>query len=170
MRSQNFASACAVSSTDRRDIAPWFPILGPSHNSINVWKELKSRNYITIKHARIARGKGLYFTWHFSIILISSRVRVCRIQFFCSCQYISILKSFLSFFCSAYLSFCHQIASDAKYWTIRALFIAMTTSCLEESAPAYRSFQWSNILSNICKFRRILVHWTCCFVWSHQQR
>ena len=38
--------------------------------------------------------------------------------------------------CSAYLSSCHRTASDAKYWTIRALFIAVITLWLEESAPA----------------------------------
>ena len=112
------------------------PFLGPGTIQKNVWKKLKSRNYSTIKHARIARGKGLRYTWHFSIILICSRVKKCRFQFFCSCRYISALKSFSTFYCGTYLSSCHQIASDAKYWTIRALFIAMTTSCLEESAPA----------------------------------
>ena len=66
--------------------------------------------------------------------------------------YFCFKKFFEFFFCSAYLSSCHQIASDAKYWTIRALFIAMTTSCLEESAPAYRSFQWSNIPVNFFEF------------------
>ena len=30
--------------------------------------------------------------------------------------------------CSAYLSSCHRTASDVNYWTIRTLFIAMTTS------------------------------------------
>ena len=102
-------------------------------------KKLKSRNYIVIKHAQIAPRKGLRYTWqswHFIIILISSRVRVCRFQFFCSCQYISALKSYSTFFCVAYLSSCHQIVSDTKYWTIHALFIAMTTLCLEESALA----------------------------------
>ena len=54
------------------------------------------------------------------------------------------LKSILFCCCCAYLSYCHQTASDAKYWTIRALFIAVTTSRLEESAPL-RSFQWSNV-------------------------
>ena len=136
MWSQNSASKCTVSSTNRGNIVPCPPVFGPWHNSKNVWKKLKSRNYITIRHARIARGKALRYTWHVSIILISSRARVCRFQFFCSCQYISALNSFFDFFCSAYLSTCHQIASDAKFWTIRALFMAMTTSCLKESAPA----------------------------------
>ena len=36
----------------------------------------------------------------------------------------------------AYLSSYQRRASNANYWTIRTLFIAMTTSCLEESAPA----------------------------------
>ena len=36
----------------------------------------------------------------------------------------------------AYLFSCHRTASDAKYWTIRTLIITMTTSWLEESAPA----------------------------------
>ena len=35
-----------------------------------------------------------------------------------------------------YLSSCHRTASDAKYWTIRTLFIAMTASWLEEFASA----------------------------------
>ena len=35
-----------------------------------------------------------------------------------------------------YLSSCHGTASDTKYWTIRALFIVMTTSWLEKSKPA----------------------------------
>ena len=158
MWSRNSASACTVSSTDKGDIVPWPPVFGPSHYSKNVWKKLKSRNYMTIKHARIARGKGLRYTWHFSIILISSRVRVCRFQFFRSCKYISALKSFSTFFCRAYISSCHEIASDAKYWTIRALFIAMTTSCLEESAPA----QEFPVIQCSCEFLRILVHWICC--------
>ena len=138
MWSQNSASACTVSSTDRGDIVPWPSVFGPWHNSKNERKKLKSRNYITgtIKHEQSARGKGLRCTWHFIIILISSRVRVCGFQLFCSCQYISVLKSFSTFFCSACLSFCHQIAFDVKYRTVRALFIAMTTSCLQESAPA----------------------------------
>ena len=38
--------------------------------------------------------------------------------------------------CSAYLSSCHRTTSDAKSWTIRAFFIAMTTSWSEESATA----------------------------------
>ena len=104
-----------------------------------------------MKHARIAPGKGLRYTWHFSIILISSRVRVCRFQFFCSCQYISALKSFSTFFCSAYLSSCHQIVSDAKYWTIRALFIAMTLHAWR-NPHLLRSFQWSNVPVNFFKF------------------
>ena len=29
--------------------------------------------------------------------------------------------------CSAYLSFSHRTAADAKYWTFRALFISTTT-------------------------------------------
>ena len=33
-------------------------------------------------------------------------------------------------------SSCHRTESDANYWTTRTLFIAMTTSYLEESAPA----------------------------------
>ena len=31
---------------------------------------------------------------------------------------------------------CHQTASDANYWTIQTLFIVLTTSYSEESAPA----------------------------------
>ena len=38
--------------------------------------------------------------------------------------------------CCAYLSSRHRTASGANCWTIRTLFIALTTSCLEESAPA----------------------------------
>ena len=66
MWSQNSASACTVSSTDRNDIVPWPPFLG--HGTIQKMREkkLKSRNYITIKHSRIARRKGLRYTWHFS--------------------------------------------------------------------------------------------------------
>ena len=37
-------------------------------------------------------------------------------------------------FCSAYLSSCRWTASDAKYWTICARFIATTTLWSEESA------------------------------------
>ena len=37
---------------------------------------------------------------------------------------------------SAYLSPCYWTASDANNWTIRTLFITMTASWLEESAPA----------------------------------
>ena len=36
---------------------------------------------------------------------------------------------------SAYLFSCHRTASDAKYWTIRPLFIAMTISWLEKLTP-----------------------------------
>ena len=38
--------------------------------------------------------------------------------------------------CCAYVSSCHRTSSDAKYWTICAIFIAMTTLWLEESASA----------------------------------
>ena len=31
---------------------------------------------------------------------------------------------------------CHRTASDTNYWTIRTLFIAMTTLRMEESTPA----------------------------------
>ena len=247
MWSQNSASACTVSSTDRGDIVPWPLVFGPWHNSKNEWKKLKLRNYITIKHSRIAWGKGLHYIWHFSqgcrsllsigdiicnftpispyfstlgrinlgndffqisklsedkkkvftkngrlfvpefkwrpalrcrpeskywggcicrpysnhwgdtikllggdifpippgfgtpnfsIILISSKIRVCRFQFFLRMPIYFCLKKFYDFFCSACLSSCHQIASDAKYWTIRALFFAKTTSWLEESVLA----------------------------------
>ena len=39
--------------------------------------------------------------------------------------------------CCAHIPSCHRTALDAKYWTIRTLFIAVTTlRDLEESAPA----------------------------------
>ena len=50
----------------------------------------------------------------------------------------------------AYLSFCHRAASDAHYWMIRTLFIAVNTLCLNESAytlylnesaSAFKNFQ-----------------------------
>ena len=49
-----------------------------------------------------------------------------------------------------------RIALDANFWTIRTLFIAMNTSCLEKCAfcTRTRSFQ----LSIVSGFRRILVH------------
>ena len=56
--------------------------------------------------------------------------------------------------CGAYLSSRHQIASDANYYTIRTLFIAVHILCLKKSAPA-RSFQRSQCS---CGFLRILVH------------
>ena len=37
--------------------------------------------------------------------------------------------------CIVYLFSRHRTASDTKYCMIRTLFIAMSTSCLEESAP-----------------------------------
>ena len=39
-------------------------------------------------------------------------------------------------YCSAYSLFCRRTASDINLNTIRALFIAVTTSCLKESATA----------------------------------
>ena len=39
-------------------------------------------------------------------------------------------------YCIEYLSTCHRIASDANYLTICSLFVALATSCLEESAFA----------------------------------
>ena len=37
---------------------------------------------------------------------------------------------------SIYSSSCHRTASDANYWTIRKLFIAMSTSCLGVSSDS----------------------------------
>ena len=39
--------------------------------------------------------------------------------------------------CFAYSSSCYKTASVANCWTIRILFIALTTSYLEESVPAW---------------------------------
>ena len=55
----------------------------------------------------------------------------------------------------AYLSSWHRTASDAYYWTTLTLFIAMTTSCLEESAPAFHPF-----IQCSCEVLRIHVHCT----------
>ena len=60
---------------------------------------------------------------------------------------------FIQACCSAYLS-SHQTASDANYWTIRTLFIAMATSWLEESAPA---LEFLVISSNSCPRNLLLV-------------
>ena len=59
--------------------------------------------------------------------------------------------------CSAYLSSCQETASNAKYWTIRVLFIAMATSWLEESARAedFPMILW--ISSNSCPMNLLLV-------------
>ena len=52
----------------------------------------------------------------------------------------------LSVAVSAYLISCYQTASDADYYMIHTVFIAITTSCLEEFAPqANKSFQCSNV-------------------------
>ena len=58
------------------------------------------------------------------------------------------------------ISSCHRTASDANYWTIRALFIAMTTSCSEESAlllgvPSDPKFLWISL--NSCPLNWLLV-------------
>ena len=93
LQSQNCASACTVSSTDRGDIVK------------NVWKKLKSRNYITIIYFNQLEAKDVQIS-----IFLLMPIYFCFKKFFDFC------------FCSAYLSSCHQIASDAKCWTIRALF------------------------------------------------
>ena len=41
------------------------------------------------------------------------------------------------------LLICHRTASNDYYWTIHTLFIAVTTSCFEESA--LKCFQWSKV-------------------------
>ena len=55
---------------------------------------------------------------------------------------------------SSYLFSCHRTASDANYWTIRTLFIAMTTlcSCAWRNPLLLRSFQWSNIPVHFFEF------------------
>ena len=55
-----------------------------------------------------------------------------------------------------YVSSDHRTTSDANFRTIGTLFIAVTILCLEESAPAYRSFFPLTRCS--CGFLRILVH------------
>ena len=57
-----------------------------------------------------------------------------------------------------YLSSCRRTAADAKYWTICTLFIAMTTSWLEESCLGVSNdpmLQW--ISSNSCPLNVLLV-------------
>ena len=39
--------------------------------------------------------------------------------------------------CCAYSFSCYRTASDANYWMIRTLFIAILSSCLEISAPVW---------------------------------
>ena len=58
--------------------------------------------------------------------------------------------------CIAYLLSCHQTASDTNYWTIRTLFIAIISSCLEESVPAseFPMFLW--VSSNSCPLNLLL--------------
>ena len=68
---------------------------------------------------------------------------MCRFQFFCLCQYISALKSFSTFFCSAYLSSCHLRASDAKYRTIRNDFSLQLLLRAWRIPHLLRSFQRS---------------------------
>ena len=46
------------------------------------------------------------------------------------------LKVGMIVFMLVYLFSRRRTASDAYYWMIRALFIAVTTSCLKESEPA----------------------------------
>ena len=57
----------------------------------------------------------------------------------------------------AYLSSCHRTASDANCWTTRTLFIAVTTSWLEESAPPWEFPMFLWISSNSCPLNLLLV-------------
>ena len=59
-----------------------------------------------------------------------------------------------------------QQSQTLTYWTIRTLFIAMTTSCLEESAPTeeFTVIQFSR------EFLRILVDWIRCLFEATKQR
>ena len=77
---------------------------------------------------------------------------------------VNIFQILKPFFYIAYLSSCHRTASDANYWAIRVLFIALTTLCCKKSAPTkvYPVIQCS------CRFFYVFVHWILLLIRSHQ--
>ena len=77
---------------------------------------------IISKHLNILRWLLEIFAWATCPTIISQYFWV-----YCCC----------CCFCGAYWSSCHWTASYVNYWTIRTLFIAITTSCFEESAQTY---------------------------------
>ena len=52
----------------------------------------------------------------------------------------------------AYLSSCHRTVSDANCWTLRTLFISMTTPRLEEFSPALEFPLISNVSVDFFEF------------------
>ena len=60
---------------------------------------------------------------------------------------------------SAYLISCYQTVSNADYYTIHTVFIAITTWCLEEFAPqSKQEFPEFQCFTALVGYLPILVH------------
>ena len=60
---------------------------------------------------------------------------------------------------SAYLISCYQTASDADYYMIHTVFIAITMWCLEEFAPqSKQEFPVFQCFTALVEFLQILAH------------